>query len=202
MASIMSNTFMFYAAIMLTLIPSGYGNADRDALIALKSSLTDPNSVLASWDPSLADPCTWFHVTCNPANQVTRVDLGKNNLSGRLVPNLNTLPSLEYMNMYENRIDGTIPAEFGDLKSLKSMDFAKNSISGTIPPTLGKLKSLLYLRLNNNRLTGPIPSEIATMSSLIVLDLSNNDLCGAIPRGLEHISTRKFENNPRLGHPC
>ena len=44
-----------------------------DALIALKTNLADPNNVLQSWDPTLADPCTWFHVTCDSENSVTRV---------------------------------------------------------------------------------------------------------------------------------
>lgn len=44
-----------------------------DALNALKSSLNDPNNVLQSWDPTLVNPCTWLHVTCNSENSVTRV---------------------------------------------------------------------------------------------------------------------------------
>ena len=44
-----------------------------DALYALKSNLQDPNSVLQSWDPTLVNPCTWFHVTCDNVNTVIRV---------------------------------------------------------------------------------------------------------------------------------
>jgi hypothetical protein len=47
-----------------------------DALTQLKNSLSsgDPaNNVLQSWDATLVTPCTWFHVTCNPENKVTRV---------------------------------------------------------------------------------------------------------------------------------
>lgn len=44
-----------------------------DALTALKNSVSDPNNVLQSWDSTLVDPCTWFHVTCNNENSVTRV---------------------------------------------------------------------------------------------------------------------------------
>ncbi|XP_050231187.1 leucine-rich repeat protein 1-like [Mercurialis annua] len=202
MASTMSNTFMFCAAIMLSLVPSGSGNAEGDALIVQKDSLTDPTNVLSSWDPSLVNPCTWFHVTCNPQNQITRIDLGRSNLVGHLVPALRMLQSLESMSILGNRIDGNIPAEFGDLTNLRSLDLSENSISGIIPPTLGKLKSLFFLRLNNNRLTGPIPAEIATMTSLSLLDLSNNNLCGPVPPGLERIAVRNLVNNPRLGRPC
>ncbi|XP_050231188.1 leucine-rich repeat protein 1-like [Mercurialis annua] len=202
MASIMSSIFILCVAIILTLVPAGYGNGEGDALTALRSSLSDPNNVLASWDPTLVDPCTWFHVTCNDQNQVTRLDLGRENLSGHLVSELKTLQNLEYMAMYGNKINGNIPAELGELKSLKSLDLFENNISGTIPPSLGKMNSLSFLRLNNNRLTGTIPSELANMSNLRILDLSNNDLCGTVPPELEHIPIKYLDNNPRLGHPC
>ena len=44
-----------------------------DALYAFKTRLSDPNNVLDSWDPSLVTPCTWFHVTCDSNNYVTRL---------------------------------------------------------------------------------------------------------------------------------
>lgn len=44
-----------------------------DALHSLRTNLQDPNNVLQSWDPTLVNPCTWFHVTCNNDNSVIRV---------------------------------------------------------------------------------------------------------------------------------
>lgn len=44
-----------------------------DALHSLRANLIDPNNVLQSWDPTLVNPCTWFHVTCNNENSVIRV---------------------------------------------------------------------------------------------------------------------------------
>ena len=44
-----------------------------DALNALRQSLIDSSNVLQSWDPTLVNPCSWFHVTCNAENSVTRV---------------------------------------------------------------------------------------------------------------------------------
>ncbi len=44
-----------------------------DALHALRQALNDPRYVLQSWDPTLVNPCTWFHVTCNTENNVIRV---------------------------------------------------------------------------------------------------------------------------------
>ncbi|RVW73125.1 Brassinosteroid insensitive 1-associated receptor kinase 1 [Vitis vinifera] len=73
------------------------GNSEGDALNALKSNLADPNNVLQSWDATLVNPCTWFHVTCNSDNSVTRVDLGNANLSGQLVSQLGQLTNLQYL---------------------------------------------------------------------------------------------------------
>lgn len=48
-------------------------NSEGDALSALRRSLRDPGGVLQSWDPTLVNPCTWFHVTCDRDNRVTRL---------------------------------------------------------------------------------------------------------------------------------
>nr|ACN94266.1 leucine-rich repeat protein [Coleus scutellarioides] len=179
------------------------GNSEGDALYALRRSLTDPDSVLQSWDPNLVNPCTWFHITCNQDNRVTRVDLGNSNLSGHLVPELGKLEYLQYLELYKNNIQGGIPGELGNLKSLISLDLYNNNISGTIPPSLGNLKSLVFLRLNDNQLHGSIPRTLAGISTLKVIDVSNNDLCGTIPSSgpFEHIPLNNFENNPRLEGP-
>jgi len=179
------------------------GNSEGDALSALRRSLYDPDKVLQSWDPNLVNPCTWFHITCNQDNRVTRLDLGNSNLSGHLVPELGKLEHLQYLELYKNNIQGTIPVELGNLKSLISLDLYNNNISGIIPPSLGKLKSLVFLRLNDNQLTGPIPRELTGISSLKVVDVSKNNLCGTIPTSgpFEHIPLNNFEDNPRLEGP-
>ncbi|OMO68155.1 hypothetical protein CCACVL1_20059 [Corchorus capsularis] len=152
-----------------------------DALNALKTNLADPNNVLQSWDPTLVNPCTWFHVTCNSENSVTRVDLGNANLSGQLVPQLGGLSNLQYLELYSNNISGIIPEELGNLANLVSLDLYLNNLTGHIPTTLGKLSRLRFLRLNNNSLTGTIPFSLTAVNALQVLDLSNNKLVGDIP---------------------
>nr|GMD85618.1 somatic embryogenesis receptor kinase 1-like [Ipomoea batatas]GME09416.1 somatic embryogenesis receptor kinase 1-like [Ipomoea batatas] len=178
-------------------------NSEGDALYALRRGLSDPNNVLQSWDPNLVNPCTWFHVSCDKDNRVTRVDLGNSNLSGHLVPDIGKLERLQYLELYRNNIQGTIPVELGNLKSLISLDLYNNNITGTIPPSLGKLKTLVFLRLNDNKLTGPIPRELTSVSTLKVVDVSNNNLCGTIPTSgpFEHIPLNNFEHNPRLEGP-
>ncbi|KAI3702052.1 hypothetical protein L6452_27662 [Arctium lappa] len=184
-------------------LSSVYGNAEGDALNALKTQLTDPNNVLQSWDPTLVNPCTWFHVTCNGVNSVTRVDLGNADLSGQLVPQLGQLTNLQYLELYSNNITGKIPSELGNLTSLVSLDLYLNRLDGIIPDTLGNLKKLRFLRLNNNTLTGTIPNSLTTIDSLQVLDLSTNHLSGTVPvNGSFSLFTPiSFNNNPNLTVP-
>ncbi|XP_048439327.1 BRASSINOSTEROID INSENSITIVE 1-associated receptor kinase 1-like [Pyrus x bretschneideri] len=120
-------------------------NVEGDALNALKSNLADPNNVLQSWDPTLVNPCSWFHVTCNSESCVTHVDLGSANLSGQLVAQLGVLSKLQYLELYNNNITGNIPEELGGLSDLVSLDLYLNNLHGTIPATLGNLAKLSFL---------------------------------------------------------
>ncbi|GAA0171923.1 transmembrane signal receptor [Lithospermum erythrorhizon] len=195
--------FMAIPMILAVVLPSVKANSEGDALYALRRSLLDPDNVLESWDVNLVNPCTWFHITCNQENRVTRVDLGNSNLSGHLVAELGKLEYLQYLELYRNNIQGTIPADLGNLKNLISLDLYNNNITGPIPSSLGKLKSLVFLRLNDNKLTGRIPKELVGIPSLKVVDVSNNLLCGTIPTTgpFEHITLNNFENNPQLEGP-
>ncbi|KAG2706508.1 hypothetical protein I3760_05G106000 [Carya illinoinensis] len=156
-------------------------NSEGDALYAWKSKLVDPKNVLQSWDPTLFNPCTWLHITCNSENSVTRVDLGNAGLSGFLVPQLGALPNLQYLEVFRNNISGSIPMELGNLTSLISLDLYQNQFSGIIPASLGYLPSLRFLKLNSNKLTGNIPVEVlelVTWGSLRILNVSDNLLVG------------------------
>ncbi|KAG5249652.1 leucine-rich repeat protein [Salix suchowensis] len=105
-------------------------NLEGDALYSLRRAVKDPGHVLQSWDPNLVDPCTWFHVTCDGDNRVTRLDLGNANLSGSLVPELGKLVRLQYLELYMNELVGPIPKELGNLKSLVSLDLYDNTSLG------------------------------------------------------------------------
>ncbi|XP_004485552.1 BRASSINOSTEROID INSENSITIVE 1-associated receptor kinase 1 [Cicer arietinum] len=196
-------SFLFWAILVFDLLLKSSSNTEGDALNALKSNLNDPNNVLQSWDATLVNPCTWFHVTCNGDNSVTRVDLGNAELSGTLVSNLGQLPNLQYLELYSNNITGKIPEELGNLTNLVSLDLYLNHLSGPIPNTLGKLGRLRFLRLNNNSLTGGIPVSLTTVTTLQVLDLSNNQLEGNVPvNGSFSLFTPiSYNNNPRLKQP-
>nr|CAB3464866.1 unnamed protein product [Digitaria exilis] len=182
------------AVVVVSLAPVA-ANEEGQALTAMRQGLEDPDGVLSSWDPNLVNPCTWFHITCNPDNRVTRIDLANMRLSGPLAPELGTLVDLEYMEMSGNSFQGSIPSEFGNLGSLISIDLYNNDLTGHLPTTLGNLK-----RIDHNRLTGPIPKELSELPHLDTVDFSSNDFCGTIPTSgpFENIPLTSFSNNPRL----
>ncbi|KAL2513648.1 BRASSINOSTEROID INSENSITIVE 1-associated receptor kinase 1 [Forsythia ovata] len=173
------------AFLGLILVFTGFSrvsaNSEGDALIELKNNLNDPNQVLQSWNSTNVTPCTWFHITCDSGDSVTRVDLGNASLSGQLVPRLGQLQYLQYLELDSNNISGRIPYELGNLTNLVSLNLYRNNLSGPVPETLGKLQKLRFLRLNNNNLTGEIPMSLTNVYNLQVLDLSNNQLTGKIP---------------------
>ncbi|XXG61315.1 hypothetical protein AAC387_Pa04g3007 [Persea americana] len=185
-----------------------YGNVEGDALRSLRINLVDPNNNLQSWDPTLVSPCTWFHVTCNNDNSVTRVDLGNAALSGQLVPQLGQLRNLQYLELYSNNISGRIPSDLGNLTNLLSLDLYLNGFTGPIPDTLGRLSKLRFFRLNNNSLSGSIPMSLTNISALQVLDLSNNRLTGEVPANgsFSLFTPISFTNNDLCGpvtlKPC
>ncbi|KAF5813740.1 putative non-specific serine/threonine protein kinase [Helianthus annuus] len=201
--SLFSSSALLLFILVVQNTSSVYGNAEGDALYALKKQLKDPNNVLQSWDPTLVNPCTWYHVTCNNYNSVTRVELGNAGLSGQLVSQLGQLSNLQYLEMYGNNITGIIPNAIGNLTNLVSLDLYLNRLHGRIPTALGNLQKLRYLRLNNNILTGTIPFSLTTITTLQVLDVSSNRLRGYVPRNgsFAFFTPRSFANNPNLEFP-
>ncbi|KAK4423971.1 Leucine-rich repeat protein 1 [Sesamum alatum] len=156
-------------------------NYEADVLYAWRLELTDPNNVLQTWDPTLRNPCTWFHVTCNTENRVVRVDLGNAGLSGPLVAELGGLTNLQYLQVQGNKMSGRIPSELGNLTNLISLGLSQNLLSGPIPVSLGNLRSLRFMNLNSNKLSGRIPDAVIQLikwGQLQTLNVSDNQLAG------------------------
>ncbi|CAN1838272.1 Leucine-rich repeat protein 2 [Linum perenne] len=139
-------TFFNLLLLVLSIVAApAKSNLEGDALYALRQAVKDPGLVLQSWDPTLVDPCTWFHVTCDSHGRITRLDLGNAKLSGRLVPELGKLEHLQYLELYMNELVGPIPKELGNLKNLISLDLYHNNLTSSIPSSLSNLPNLKFL---------------------------------------------------------
>ncbi|KAG2562161.1 leucine-rich repeat protein 1-like [Panicum virgatum] len=192
----MTAQFAAAAAVLIScliaLATLASSNSEGDILYKQRQVWKDTNNVLLSWDPTLVNPCTWFHITCNNDNAVIRVDLGNAGISGPLIPDLGGLQNLQYLELYDNSLSGTIPATLGNLTKLVSLDLYENQLTGPIPATLGAIGTLRYLRLYENKLTGAIPTSLGNLINLLELKLQNNALSGSIPSSLGNIKTLQF----------
>ncbi|KAK2636869.1 hypothetical protein Ddye_031661 [Dipteronia dyeriana] len=196
-----SRALVYILFVSALTVVSVHCNSEGDALHAWRNSLSDPKGILQSWDPTLINPCTWFHVTCNGKNSVVRVDLGNAGLQGPLIPELGVLRNLQYLELFNNNITGSIPAEIGNLTNLISLDLYLNKLSGNIPASLGNLKSLVFLRLNNNNLTGSIPTgliQLILYGNLSIMNVANNSLAGTVhPKKQTRYAVTTIIQDPR-----
>ncbi|KAI5679426.1 hypothetical protein M9H77_10376 [Catharanthus roseus] len=181
---------------------TAHSNIEGDVLNAWKTQLSDPNNVLQSWDPTLVNPCTWFHISCDIQNRVTRVDLGVANLSGTLIPQLGQLANLQYLHVFGNKLSGAIPVEIANLTKLEVLGLDHNQLTGIIPSELGRMKSLRSLRLNSNKFSGILPDSIVRLinhGSLQLLNVSDNNLAGTFKANNEtEFFTTTVIQDPKL----
>ncbi|KAF7109027.1 hypothetical protein CFC21_109359 [Triticum aestivum] len=148
-----------WALLLLHQAARVLANTEGDALHSLRTNLNDPNNVLQSWDPTLVNPCTWFHVTCNNDNSVIRVDLGNAALFGTLVPQLGQLKNLQYLRLNNNSLSGTIPKSLTAITALQVLDLSNNKLSGEVPST-GSFSLFTPISFGNNpALCGPGTSK-------------------------------------------
>nr|CAB3480812.1 unnamed protein product [Digitaria exilis] len=144
--------------------------ADFAALIAAKTSLSDPTSALAAWDPHLSpSPCRWPHLLCSVPDAPAAV-------ASLLLSNLS--------------LAGDFPSPLCSLRSLSELDLSYNSLTGPLPPCLAALPSLRRLDLSGNAFSGEVPAAYgAGFPSLATLGLAGNELSGAFLGHLLNVTT-------------
>ena len=161
---------------------------DREVLTALYEATGGPEwSDRSNW-LSNAPLSEWYGVETDDNGQVTRLNLGGNQLSGEVPSHLGGLSNLQDLALGANHLSGAIPPELGGLSSLQRLSLWGNQLSGNIPAELGGLSNLQELALGGNQLSGSIPTELGGLGNLHRLDLSFNlDLTGTIPAGLQQL---------------
>ena len=113
--------------------------------------------------------------------QTTYLDLGSNQLTGEIPPEIGKLTNLIYLDLGSNQLTGEIPTEIGKLTNLTGLLLYDNELTGVIPSEIGNLTNLIYLMLSSNELSGSIPPEIGNLANLQGLNLHSNQLSGNIP---------------------
>ncbi|XP_020203414.2 receptor-like protein EIX2 [Cajanus cajan] len=149
--------------------------------------------------------------------------LKSNKFTGKIPPQLCSLPSILQLDLSRNKLSGSIPPcvynitsndgartghfqftldlfwkgremVYHDTGILRNLDVSSNNLSGEIPPELFGLTQLLFLNLSRNNFMGKIPSKIGGMKNLESLDLSNNHLSGEIPAAISNLSFLSYLN--------
>ncbi|XP_037423585.1 receptor kinase-like protein Xa21 [Triticum dicoccoides] len=166
----------------LILLPCMH-STDLDALLCLKSQLSDPSRALASWSNASLTPCGWQGVRCSTLNasRVVSLDLGSLNLTGQIFPCVAELDFLDRIHMPNNHLTGHISPDIGRLTRLTYLNLSMNSLGGAIPDAISSCSQLETISLESNSLEGEIPQALAQCLLLRQIVLSNNNLQGSIP---------------------
>ncbi|BAT88210.1 hypothetical protein LR48_Vigan09g139400 [Vigna angularis] len=164
-----------------------------EALIAIKSSLIDPNGNLSNWKHG--DPCTskWKGVLCFNETQedgylhVEELQLLSLQLSGTLAPELGKLTYMKRLNFMWNNISGSIPKEVGNIKSLELLLLNGNNLTGPLPEEIGYLPNLDRIQIDQNHISGSLPTSFANLNKTKHFHMNNNSLSGQIPPELSRL---------------
>lgn len=122
----------------------------------------------------LSDWCTWYGVSClsgangTRGSRVTHIEMGSNNLTGRLPRNMGNLTHLEVLDLGAAGDSGNHLR--GSLNAPDMTDVCRLGTEG---------RGLATLALRDNSLSGTMPG--CEWPTLVKIDLTRNDINGTIP---------------------
>ncbi|XP_074318344.1 receptor-like protein EIX2 [Silene latifolia] len=163
----------------------GCHEAEREALLKFKHSLSNPTNMLSSWEGKGC--CDWEGVSCdNVTAFVTRLDLhnpfyepygaSSDSLSSpKLDPSLLGLSHLNYLDLSTIDFLGSqIPKFIGAFKHLRYLNLSCSDFSDIVPSQLSNLTRLQTLDLNYNQFLSSDLHWVSKLVSLQYLDFGRN----------------------------
>ncbi|XP_004305952.1 PREDICTED: probable LRR receptor-like serine/threonine-protein kinase At4g37250 [Fragaria vesca subsp. vesca] len=194
----------FWCSLLLLLVPSLSLNSDGVFLLAFKYSiLSDPLSVLESWNYEDETPCSWSGVTCtqlgNPGTtdmfRVTSLVLPSRQLLGSIAEELGMIEHLVHLDLSNNFFNGSLPKTILNASELQVLSLSNNVISGELPESIGDLKSLQLLNISDNALAGKVPQNLTSLQNLTVVSLRSNYFTGNVPTGFNSVEVLDLSSN-------
>ncbi|RID40261.1 hypothetical protein BRARA_J00321 [Brassica rapa] len=115
------------------------------------------------------------------SESITVLNLRRNNLTS--LPDTFSNSSLKMLDVGHNQISGKLPRSLEHCKGLEFVDVESNRVDDTFPFWLKDLPNLTALILGSNRFYGPIysPQYPLTFSKLRIIDISRNMFDGSLP---------------------
>ncbi|KAF2294638.1 hypothetical protein GH714_014048 [Hevea brasiliensis] len=199
-------TFAFVLVLVqvLVLVPAFALNTDGVLLLSFKYSiLSDPLSVLESWNYDDVTPCSWKGVTCKELGlpgtpdmfRVTSLTLPESQLLGSIPPDLGFIQHLRRLDLSNNFLNGSLPSSFFNSTELQVISLSGNEISGELPESIGGMRSLQFLNLSDNALDGKLPKNLTSLKNLTVLSLRTNYFSGYVPSGFNSVEVLDLSSN-------
>lgn len=190
--------------MVLFLLPSFALNTDGVFLLAFKYSiLSDPLSVLASWNYNDASPCSWTGVTCTELGfpgtpdmfRVTSLVLPNSQLLGSVAADIGKIQYLRHLDLSNNFLNGSLPSTIFNASQLQVLSLSNNVISGELPESVGGLTNLQLMNLSDNALAGKVPENLTSLQNLTVVSLRSNYFSGNVPSGFNSVEVLDLSSN-------
>ena len=172
--------------------------ANCEVLLGLRDHLAGDRGL--NWSADI--PITQWDGIAVGDSGVKTLELGDNELTGVVPPELGQLSQLQWLSLYDNKLTGSIPPALGRLSQLEWLDLSGNVLIGSIPSALGRLSQLEWLDLSGNVLISSIPPELSQLIALRGLYLYGNELIGSIPLELSQLTALRglrLDNNGLTG---
>ncbi|CAN4115303.1 unnamed protein product [Withania somnifera] len=126
--------------------------------------------------------------TLNGLKQLRVLSLSGNSFTGRVVPALGSVSTLQHLDLSGNLFYGPIPARINELWALNYLNLSNNNFTGGYPSGISNLQQLRVVDLHNNRLWGDIEELFLELKFIEHLDLSNNSFFGSFPMNPDNVS--------------
>ncbi|GMP26264.1 hypothetical protein CsSME_00002780 [Camellia sinensis var. sinensis] len=127
--------------------------------------------------------------TLNGLKMLRNLSLSGNFFTGRLVPALGFMYTLQYLDLSGNLFYGPIPARMNDLWGLNYLNLSSNNFTGVFPSGIRNLQQLYVLDLHSNQLRGDIQDLFSELRNVEFVDLSYNMFYGSLSMDLYNISS-------------
>lgn len=121
--------------------------------------------------------------------QLKNLSLSGNSFTGRVVPAIGYMTSLQYLDLSGNQFYGPVPARLNDLWGLNYLNLSSNNFSGGFPSGIWNLQQLRVLDLHSNRLWGDVQELFSQLRNVEHLDLSQNSFYGSLSMSQHHLSS-------------